>query len=63
MQQFNAQNAIIIRDTPDKVMLAEKIIEDIDKPKSEVVIQFAVLQARRDRMRDLGISPGTHRRR
>ena len=59
VQQFNAQNAIIVRDTPDKVMLAEKIIDDIDKPKSEVVIQFAVLQARRDRMRDLGINPGT----
>ena len=34
VQQFNAQNAIIVRDTPDKVMLAEKIIEDIDKPKA-----------------------------
>ena len=40
VQQFNAQNAIIVRDTPDKVMLAEKIIDDIDKPKSEVVMQF-----------------------
>ena len=38
VQQFNAQNAIIVRDTPDKVMLAEKIIQDIDKPKPEVVI-------------------------
>jgi general secretion pathway protein D len=59
VQQINSQNAIIVRDTPDKVMLAEKIIDDIDKPKSEVVIQFSVLQARRDRVRDLGINPGT----
>ena len=59
VQQFNAQNAIIVRDTPDKVMLAEKIVNDIDKPKAEVVIQFSVLQARRDRIRDLGINPGT----
>jgi general secretion pathway protein D len=59
VQQFNGQNAIIVRDTPDKVMLAEKIINDIDKPKPEVVVQFAVLQARRDRLRDLGINPGT----
>jgi general secretion pathway protein D len=59
VQQFNAQNAIIVRDTPDKVMLAEKIVQDIDKPKSEVVIQFAVLQTSRTRMRDLGITPGT----
>ncbi|PYU26504.1 MAG: hypothetical protein DMG32_09930 [Acidobacteria bacterium] len=59
VQQFNAQNAIIVRDTPDKVMLAEKIVNDIDKPKAEVVIQFSVLQARRDRLRNLGINPGT----
>jgi general secretion pathway protein D len=59
VQQFNAQNAIIVRDTPDKVMLAEKIISDIDKPKAEVVVQFSVLQARLDRIQDLGINPGT----
>src|SRR4029077_19379878 len=59
VQQFNAQNAIIVRDTPDKVMLAEKIVNDIDKPKAEVVIQFSVMQARRDRLRNLGINPGT----
>jgi general secretion pathway protein D len=59
VQQFNGQNAIIVRDTPDKVMLAEKIIRDIDKPKPEVVIEFDVLQTDRTRMRDLGIDPGT----
>ncbi len=59
VQQFNGQNAIIVRDTPDKIMLAEKIIQDIDKPKPEVVIEFDVLQTDRTRMRDLGISPGT----
>lgn len=57
VQQFNAQNAIIIRDTPDKVMLAEKIVNDIDKPKSEVVIQFAVLETNSTRVRNLGITP------
>lgn len=60
VQQFNSQNAIIVRDTPDKVMLAEKIVNDIDKPKAEVVVQFSVLQARRDRVQDLGINPGTN---
>lgn len=59
VQPFAAQNAIIIRDTPDKVMLAEKIIDNIDKAKSEVVIQFAVLQTRRDRLRELGVNPST----
>jgi general secretion pathway protein D len=58
ISQLNSQNAIIVRDTPDKVLLAGKMIDDIDKAKPEVVIQVEVLQARTDRLRDLGISPG-----
>jgi general secretion pathway protein D len=57
VQQINAQNAIVIRDTPDRVLLAGKIIDDIDKAKPEVVIQVAVMEARRDRMRNVGIVP------
>jgi len=59
IQQINSQNAILIRDTPDKILLAEKIIRDIDKAKPEVLVQVTVLQARRDRLRDLGIEPGS----
>lgn len=59
VQPSTAQNAIIIRDTPDKVAVAEKIIRDVDRAKPEVVIQVAVLQARRDRARELGIVPGS----
>src|SRR5579864_5198490 len=59
VQQINAQNAIVIRDTPDRVLLAGKIIDDIDKAKPEVVIQVAVMEARRDRLRDIGITPPT----
>jgi general secretion pathway protein D len=58
LQQVNSQNAIIVRDTPDKIALAGKMIADIDKAKPEVVIQVEVLQARTDRLRDLGILPG-----
>src|SRR6267142_3975191 len=58
IQQVNAQNAIIIRDTPDKIALAEKIIRDIDKAKPEVIIQMEVLQARTDKLRNLGVLPG-----
>jgi general secretion pathway protein D len=58
LQQLNAQNAIIIRDTPDKLRIAEKMIQDIDKAKPEVVIQVQVLEARLDKMRNLGILPG-----
>src|SRR5262249_21967522 len=58
IQQLNSQNAIIVRDTPDKLAIAEKMIKDIDKAKPEVVVQIEVLQARTDRLRDLGILPG-----
>src|SRR5258708_36139599 len=59
VQQINAQNAIVMRDTPDRVLLAGKIIDDIDKAKPEVVIQIAVLQARRDRLKNIRIEPRT----
>jgi general secretion pathway protein D len=55
---LNAQNAIIIRDTPDKLAIAEKMINDIDKARPEVVIQVQVLEARLDKIRNLGILPG-----
>jgi len=58
VQQVNSQNAIVIRDTPDKLVLAGKIIRDIDKAKPEVMIHVQVLTADRDRIRDLGILPG-----
>src|SRR6266478_6284387 len=58
IQQLNSQNAIIVRDTPDKLYLAGKMINDIDKAKPEVVVQIEVLQARTDRLRDLGVLPG-----
>jgi general secretion pathway protein D len=58
VQQVNSQNAIVIRDTPDKLVLASKIIRDIDKAKPEVMIHVQVLSANRDRLRNLGILPG-----
>jgi general secretion pathway protein D len=58
LQQVNAQNAIVIRDTPDKLELAGKIIRDIDKAKPEVLLHVQVLAANRDRLRQLGILPG-----
>jgi general secretion pathway protein D len=59
VQQINAQNAIVIRDTPDRVLLAGKIIDDIDKAKPEVVIQVVIMEALRDRMSNVGITPPT----
>lgn len=57
IQQVNAQNAIIVRDTPDKLDLAAKVIADMDKAKPEVLLHVQVLSADRDRLRQLGILP------
>jgi general secretion pathway protein D len=59
IQALNSQNAIIVRDTPDKLAIAEKMIRDIDRAKPEVVIQVQVLEARLDKVRNLGVNPGT----
>ena len=56
--QVNAQNAIVVRATPDEVAAAAKIIDSIDKARPEVMIHVQVLTANRDRLRDLGILPG-----
>lgn len=50
---YNAQNALVVRDTIDKVLLAEKLIRDLDKPLPEVVVDVIVMEANRSRTRDL----------
>ena len=54
VQLLAAQDALILRGTPDQMLLAEKLLNDIDKPKSEVIIDIAVMQVSRDRLRTLG---------
>ena len=39
--------------------MAEKLIGDIDKARPEVIVEVAVMQVSRDKMRTLGISPPT----
>jgi general secretion pathway protein D len=56
--QLNSQNAIMIRATPDVLTLVKKLLNDVDKAKPEVVIQVEVLEARTDRLRNLGVTPG-----
>src|ERR1700722_11358500 len=43
MFQFNAENAIVVRDTVDKVALVEKLLHNLDKPKAEVVVDVIVM--------------------
>src|SRR5438270_5680010 len=51
--------AITVRGTPDQMILAEKLLGDIDKPKAEVMIDVAVMQVSRDRLRTLGTNVPT----
>ena len=53
---INSQNAIVIRDTPDKIAMAEKILQSIDKAKPEVLIEVSLVEVNRERLTDLGVS-------
>src|SRR5579883_2581854 len=53
---YNAQKALIVRAPVDAMELAEKLVRDLDKPKSEVVIDVIVMQANSSRTRDLAAS-------
>jgi general secretion pathway protein D len=53
---LKALNAITIRDTADKVRIAEKIIEANDKAKAEVVVQVELVQIDMSRIKDIGLA-------
>jgi len=59
IQALPSESAIVIRGTPDQLALAQKLIGDLDRSKSEVVVDVAVMQINRDKSRTLGISPPT----
>ena len=48
-------NALTINDAPDKVAAAERIIEVVDKQRSEVVVEVEILEVNRTRLKDYGI--------
>lgn len=51
---YNAQKAMVVRGPADAVALAEKLVRDLDKPKSEVVVDVIVMETDSTRTRDLG---------
>jgi general secretion pathway protein D len=55
-------NAIAIKDTPEKISSAAKLISAIDKARAEVVIDVELLEVDRTRLREYGLqiaSPGS----
>ncbi|MHB8215935.1 MAG: cohesin domain-containing protein [Candidatus Sulfotelmatobacter sp.] len=59
VQQLLSQNALVVRGTPDQIALAEKLVDDLDKVRPEVIVDIAVLQVSKDKSRTLGLSPPT----
>ncbi len=51
-----SQNAIVVRGTPDELMLAQKLIDDLDKARPEVVVDIAVLEVSKNWERNIGLS-------
>ena len=51
-----SQNAIVVRATTDELLLAQKLINDFDRARPEVVVDVAVLEVNRDKVRNLGIT-------
>ena len=56
---YNAQNAILARGTVDQVSLVEKLLQDLDKPKAEVLVDVIVIETSRGRTRDLASALST----
>ncbi len=48
-------NAVMMRDTPDVVRLAEKLVASMDQAEPEVMLEIDVMQVDRTRMMTLGI--------
>jgi general secretion pathway protein D len=51
-----SQNAIVMRGTPDELLLAQKLINDLDKARAEVVVDIAVMEVSKNWERTLGVS-------
>jgi general secretion pathway protein D len=59
---LTANNALTIKDTPERVAAAGRIIQAIDKARPEVVIDVELLEVNRTRLLEYGLqiaSPGT----
>ncbi len=50
-------NSLTIRDTPDALRLAERVIAAQDLPEPEVMLEVEVLEVKRSRLLDIGIDP------
>jgi general secretion pathway protein D len=59
VQQLLSQNALVVRGTPDQIALAEKLVDDLDKARPEVIVDIDVMQISKDKSHTLGLNPPT----
>lgn len=50
-----SQNALVVRGTPDELLLVQKLINDLDKARPEVVVDIAVMEVSKNWQRTLGL--------
>ncbi len=55
MQRDRERNAIIVRDTPQKLLLVSRLIQVLDRPKAEVVIDVEIIEVDRSLLNNLGV--------
>jgi general secretion pathway protein D len=48
-------NIVIIKDTPEAVRLAERLVQTLDVPDAEVMLEVEVLEISRNRLQELGV--------
>jgi general secretion pathway protein D len=48
-------NVVVMRDTPDAIRMAEKLVSSVDVAEPEVMLEVEVLEISRSRLQDLGL--------
>lgn len=59
LSSITATNAITIKDTPDRIAAAAKIITAIDKARPEVIIDVELLEVNRTHLQEYGLQPAS----
>ena len=49
------QNVVVMRDTPEAIRMAEKLLQTHDMPEPEVMLDVEVLEIKRSRLQELGL--------
>lgn len=59
MYALPSQNAIVVHGTPDELFIAKRMIQALDRPRPEVLVDVYVMEVSRDKLRNIGISAPT----